>query len=1281
MPIYCIPMPKPFRISCGLTVLSLCLICSMFMFAQGTGGRILGRVTDPSGAVLAGVKVTLTNEATSVSNESTTSNAGEYGFPQVPVGTYTLSFDLTGFKTNVRKGIMVDLNQVITLNSALQIGETKETVEVTSEAPLVDTTSTQLGAVMDSRQVSNLPLNTRDTYQLLQLQPGVMSTVGSSNTLVYGSDNSGAVSVNGGRGRSNNFSVNGGDANDLFANLPTVQPSPDSIQEFRVLTNTFDAEYGRNSGSVVNVVTKSGTNDWHGDMYEFFRNKVLNANNYCLTEAADGLACNKPQFNQNQFGGTFGGPIKKERTFFFASYEGRRIRQGIQSPAVTVPSSQERPSPTHVVNGQIVSDFSDINPVTGLNPLPFTGALTNSALLANRPGCQAANYLVNGPTATIQDTAPYGISPGNPLPPVFPTSQIPLACMDPTAVDLLQFVPQAPNDGSLISTVPTEPIRGDQFTVKVDHRINDKQNLSIYYYFNDDRTVQPFANFELTGADVPGFGSILAERFQQWNITHTFTISNSTVNEFRFNYNREGQETFQHPANTELVQNSCPPAPPWLTGVTGPVPCFYGDVPGNLYGIHPYLGAGREGLPSISVSGGFSLGNDSEGELPQTGNSFQWADSLTKVRGNHTLKFGVDIRRQQFNQFYYYNVNGTFDYYGGGLNDVGANSLYPNFLLGLPDSYNQGSAQVEYVRNTGLYLFAQDSWKIKPNVTLNYGLRWELNTPLADKAQHVETFRPGQMSTVYPCGGATDCSSQDAVGLVVPGDPGVPAGMTQTYYKAFAPRIGIAWSPGSSGKTSIRAGWGLFYNPIEQLVLAQFGAEPPFGGSTTVSETQFNLPFLGQDGTQYPNAFNGVISPQRGTAQNWAQFEPIDLFGDFQPHMRTQYSAQYNFTIQHELARDTKLEIGYVGSQGHRLLATHDINYSNPQTCLDINAVLGDGTCGPFLEDSQFVFPASAVAPPGGFHLPYGPNGPSVIPAGTSLAGLDLVGLRRYSSPQCNPFTGAGCPADGVPVFTSIFAQDTIANSGYNSLQVSLERRFSHGLQFNGAYTFSKSIDEASSFEGILNPLPGAHNRALSLFDARHRFVLSYVWELPIRKFSGFAGKALDNWSVSGITTYQTGFPIRITSSADNELMNSADFEYPGEPDQLAPLQRLRPQSHGGYYFNQNSFTENATDNTAVSCSTQIVYGCYDSSLLGRVGTAPRTICCGPGISETDFAAVKMIPVNERMHVEFRGELFNVFNHTQFYNPDGNSTDGTQFGRVTEVKPPRLAQFALKLYF
>ncbi len=1241
---------------CVVCAVVLCLAIPSMLMAQGTSGRILGRIADPTGAVLNGVKVAASNEATGVSRSAQSNESGDYVFPDLPVGTYTLSYELTGFKKDLRRSIKLDVNQVITLNVTMQLGQAQEVVDVTSEAPLVDTTSTQLGAVMDNRQVANLPLNSRDTYQLLQLQPGVMSTVGSSNTVVYGSDSPGAVSVNGGRGRANNFSVNGGDANDLFVNLPTVQPSPDSIQEFRVLTNTFDAEYGRNSGSVVNVVTKSGENQVHGSMYEFFRNKVLNANNYCLT-AAEGLPCDKPQFNQNQFGGTIGGPIVKNSTFFFLSYEGRRIRQGILSPAVTVPSSQETPSATNTVNGQIVSDFSDVNSAGS-----FAGTLTNSSILTSRAGCQAATTAIGG--GTISDGAAFAS--------IFPNSQIPLACMDPTAVDLLQFVPTPPNDGSLITTTPVKSDRGDQFTAKIDRRLTDKQNLSIYYYFDDDTTVNPFADFELTGADVPGFGSSVAQRIQQWNITHTWTITNSTVNEFRFNYNREGQKTFQHPVNTELVQDSCPAAPSWLTAA---VPCFYGDGSsdplGSQYGIHPFLGAGREGLPFVSVSGGFSLGNNSEGELPQVGNSFQLSDNLTKVKGNHTLKFGVDFRKQQFNQFYYYNVDGTFDYYGGGPNDVGANNLYPNFLLGVPDQFGQGSAQVERVRNTGLYLFAQDSWKIKPNLTLNYGLRWELDTPLADIAQHVQTYRPGQSSTIYPCGGPnTDCTSQDAIGLVVPGDPGVPPGMTSTYYKAFAPRIGLAWSPGKSGKTSFRAGWGLFYNPIEQLVLAQFGAEPPFGGSTFVYETQFNLPFLGQDGaTTYLNPFNGVLPAPRGSNQDWAIFEPIDLFGDFQPHLRSQYSAQYNFTIQRELTKDMKLEVGYVGTQGHRLLATHDINYSNPQTCVDINTIEGGGTCAQFGEDAAFT-----VTVPSGFNF-HMPNGTTVAGTGQTL---NFVGLRPYSSPQCNPSTGVGCPADGVPVFSSIFAQDTIASSSYNSLQVSLDKRFAHGLQFAGAYTFSKSLDEASSFEGILNPLPNAHNRSLSLFDARNRFVISYYWDVPARKYSGFAGKMVDGWALSGITTYQTGFPIRMTSSADNELMNSFDFELPGEPDQLGPFKRQSPQKNGNYYFNPQLFTENTTD---PACGGVPYSGCYDPSLLGRVGNTPRTLCCGPGISDTDLVVIKNIPVTERMHAEFRGEVFNIFNHTQFYNPDGNSTDGSQFGQVTQVKDPRLVQFALKFYF
>ena len=1265
------------------------LVCA---HAQSTGGRLLGRVSDSTGAVVNGVRVTLLNEATGVSRDTKTNESGDYTFVEVVPGNYRVEYSLEGFKRDIRRDVVVQVNQVLTLNVTMQPGGASETVEVTSEAPLVDTTSTQLGAVVNDRAVSQLPLNARDTYQFLQLQPGVTSTVGTGNSIVYGSDKSGSVSVNGGRGRANNFSVNGGDANDQFVNLPTVQPSPDSIQEFRVLTNTFDAEYGRNSGSVVNVITKSGGNDFHGNVYEFFRNTKLNANPYCFT-LIDSVPCDKPQFNQNQFGGTFGGPIKKDRTFFFTSYEGRRIRQGIPSPLVFVPTAAERPSAA-----QPFADFSSES--------TFSGTLGDGYALNQRPNCTTA--LGNAPN--IPDGQLYSD--------LFPNNIIPLGCLDPTAVDLLQYVPLPPSGSDKLVTTPVQPVRGDQITLRLDHRINNQQNLSFYYYFDDDHQVSPFAVFQAAGANVPGFGSIVNERFQQWNFSHTWTISNTTVNEFRFNYNREGQRTFQHPVFTTTLQNSCPTPPAWLLAAfPSGVPCFSDGTPENTLGIHPNIGPQHEGLPFIQVSGGFTIGNNGEGELPQVGNSFQWSDNISKVVGNHSFKFGGDVRRQRFDQLLYFDVNGEFFVDETSTNTTNGDTAFSDYLLGLPGSYGQGSAQNERVRSTGLYLFAQDSWKVKPNLTLNYGLRWELNTPIADVSKHVQTFRPGEHTQVYPCQldptidaalvaayGSTDCSPNGPAGavfptgLVVPGDPGVPNALTQTYYKAFAPRIGIAWSPGTSGKTSIRAGWGLFYNPIEQLVLEQFSAEPPFGGSTFPFNTLFNQPFLDQSGTfSYPNPFglpqlggvNGILDPPRNQPTDWAMFRPNTLFGQFQPHMRSQYSAQYNLTIQRQLTNDMKLEIGYVGSQGHRLLATHDINYGNPQTCLGLQAIAdaypgdpangGIGTdCGPYYADTAFYVPPTwfdtngnpvdVVVPSQGLLLPYSANGggPVLIPGGTDIntahpGGITLTGLRRYSSPQCDPLTGNGCPADGIPVFSSIFAQDTIANSAYNSLQASLDKRFARGLQFTIAYTFSKSFDQASSFEGILNPIDPRRSRSLSAFDARHRLVLSYYWELPTHKFSGAAGKVLNGWAVSGITTFQTGFPIRISTLDDQELMYSFDFELPGEPDLVAPFRTMRPQDSGLYFFDPSAFSE---DNT-----------------LGRIGNAPRTICCGPHISQTDFALLKSFPISESKRVDFRAEFFNLFNHTQFFNPDGNFSDGAQFGQVNQVRDPRLVQFALKLFF
>ena len=1257
-----------------LAVFSLLTLLASPALGQSTGGRILGRVADPSGAVLANVSVRITNQATGVARDTKTNGSGDYTFVEVAPGNYTAEFEQKGFKRNVQKDLTVEINQVVTLNSTLQIGATAETVVVTSEAPLVDTTSTQLGAVVGQREVANLPLNERDTYALLQLQPGVQSQLGSD--LFYGSDKPGVVSVNGGRGRANNYSVNGGDGNDQFANLPVVQPSPDSIQEFRVITNTFDAEYGRNSGAVVNVVTKGGTNQFHGDVYEYFRNKVLNSRGYFDTI--------KPDLKQNQFGATFGGPIKKDRSFFFASYEGRRIIQGISSDTVTVPTDAER-----------LGDFSAGTPFPGSVTTQTLADVLNSRNWTGTPCSTAITSLGGTPPPTT--LPPDGVTWVS----IFPTNVIPRDCQDPVSLSLLQqYVPHANRSDGTFQAVPNGNNYANQFTLRLDHRINDRQQFNAYYYFTDHNQLDPFAKFESGGANLPGFGALTDERFQQWNLTHTWTLNPTTVNEARFTYFREGQLSFLHPQHTFAVTDSCSQSPNLLDPTllaAAKAACFtgqtdsgaYSPFPGSNFGVTPGLGPHREGVPFINISGEFNIGNNLEGEIPQVGNTFQWTDNLTKTIGNHTAKFGIDVRRQRFDQTLYFNVNGWDLLFGATANDFGFDDLIPNYLIGTNDQYVQGAAQREAVRSTSVYLFGQDSWKIKPNITLNYGLRWELNTPLTDVGHKVQTFRPGQADTVYPCrisAGAlglypvgTDCGPNGPgnaifpTGLVVPGDKGIPAGLTSTYYKAFAPRIGIAWDPTKNGTTSIRAGFGIFYNPIEQLVLEQFSAEPPFGGSPLINTTFIQTPFYSQYGFQFPNPFNGILQTKPGDTVDWSIFRPILLYGEFQPHLRSQYAEQYNLSIQRQLTKDLVLQVGYVGSQNHRLLATHDLNYGNAQTCNDLQTIsdlTGDSSlaCGPFYADSPFGISANEIPAGVTLHLPYGPvasvTGPNPQPIG-------LVGLRKYSSPQCNPIGGwdpanqvwtNGCPSDGNPVFSSIFAQDTIANAAYNSLQASLEKRMSHGLQFQVAYTWSKSFDQASSFEAILNPLDPRRSRSLSQFDARHRFVLSYVWDLPTPKYSGFTGKIANGWDLSGIVTVQSGFPIRITSQDDIEEMNSFDFELPGQPNQTGPFKTQDPRKNGGYWFDPALFTN-------------------DTVPLGTFGNAKRTICCGPGIGGWDFALHKNTPVTERQSIEFRAEFFNFLNHTQFLQPDGNITDGSDFGRIKRARAPRQLQFALKWHF
>jgi hypothetical protein len=1318
--------------SATILALALCFAAPL-AFAQSTGGRIRGTVMDASGGAVPGASVTLINEATHATREVQSGANGEYVFLEVPVGAYEIDVLSKGFKKYTRKGVVLNLNEVVGVDITLQIGAASEVVEVTGAPPVIDTTSTQLGAVVNERSSTQLPLNQRDVYQLLQLQPGVQSQIG--NNLFYGTDKPGVVTVNGGRGRSNNYSVNGGDGNDLFANLPAVQPSPDSIEEFRVITNSFDAEYGRNSGAVINVITKSGTNDVHGSVYEFFRNDVLNAHGFTFQPTP------KPPFKQNQFGGTLGGPIKKDKTFIFGSYEGRRIVRGIVSQLVPVPDA----------NGlKGIFDTAAPTIAGGFQGTPFSGTLadlTVATILNNRPGCANAVMAQSGQTITAGSAYGATLNPDTTIktPGIFTDvanarNSIPVQCFDPVALSLIDPKQQNFLPGSGGSTFETQDVvkstdRGDQAQVRFDQILNKNQKFSLYYYYNNDNTLDPFAIFQLAGGSLGNFPGRIITHAQQVNASHSWTIGSTAVNELRFTLFREAQPKFYTPTVNNAVTASCGSGAAKDFCFTGKSDTALVDANNNPLGtsalpntpvcpgqfgcgIHPGLGSKFEGVPFVTIGGTVGLfGNNFEGQLPQTGNTFQFNDNFSKIVGNHSFKFGGDVRYQKFDQTLFFNVNGEYILGTGGPNDTGATDPFANYLLGLPVSYSQGSANTELIRSTSLYLFAQDSWKIKSNVTLNYGVRWEMNTPLTDIGKKVQRFNPGQNSTVFPCDIATgfpspsvsgflsfpqfqgpnasvpNCTNTGTTptGLVVPGDKGVPGGLIDTYYKAFAPRLGLNWSPGwkngalasltgGPNKTTVSMGWGLFYNPIEQLVLEQFSAEPPFGISNGVSNPLFSTPFVTQEGATKPNVSDKFLTPTRNQPVDWALYRPIVLFGQFPTKLRTQYSAQYNFTIKRELPGNILVQVGYVGSQGHRLLAMYDQNAGNPKTCLDLLAISNfyappppggpanpnenDAlstaySCGPTFEDSSFSLPANSI--PNGFtvHLPYG----SVSSVGPGNPAITLVGLRPFSSPNCQPTSQtpltSGCPADGTPIFGSIFNENTVAHSNYNSLQALFEKRFSHGLQFQASYTFSKSLDNASSFEEILNPSNFNATYGPSLFDARHRFVFNYVWELPVPKMEGFAGKALNGWQVSGIYTYQSGFPILINNCDDAELEGTTlGLECPGKPDRVGPFKTHNPRIDG-FVFDPTNFTD---------------------SQLGQFGNTPRTLCCNPPINNWDIGIFKETAIGEKMRVEFRSEIFNIFNHAQFYGVDGGSANPT-FGQPQKVRDPRLFQFALKLVF
>jgi hypothetical protein len=1146
-----------------------------------TTGTIRGTVSDPSGAVLQNANVSVINRGTNEVRKVVADSGGNFQFLLLPVGTYDLRVEHSGFVTYALNNIQLSVNQVAAFNVTLRVGGSETIVQVEARGVQVDTANTQLGTVIDAKPIVDLPLNGRNVYQLITLQPGISVESGANGSLdnccISGSNTPNPLTFSSGGGRitTNNFMLDGADVNNSQFNQAGVEPIPDAVEEFRVITSTFNAEFGRNSGSIVNVITKSGTNNWHGDLFEFLRNDKLNADNFFEAQTGE-----KAPYKLNQFGGTLGGPIVKDKTFVFGSLQISRERKGAVPSLQTVYSNAQR-------NGDFAADLN--NQTDGGQ---FPGTLSDKLCLP-RDSANCTTFAAGTPYSSI-----------------FPNGQIPTSFFDPASVGLLnRFIPPPNLGANTFVSSPDQPHDTYQWTIKVDEQLSSNQKLSGFYYFNND-SLQ-------TQSSPPGFPVDFTLREQNLSLKDAWIVTPNTINEFEIGF----------------LRNAGGQGPP-----QGAFPSSFG-----LTGITPSPPASVNALPQIVIAGGTLGLGANYGGFETFQNTYQVLDNFSKIFGSHDLKFGADYRLIKFPEYLPTFPDGFFSFANSGGNTTG--DAFADFLLGLPAQYAQGSITRQRLHSHQVNLYAQDSWKIWPTLTINYGLRWELNTPWVDANNELNFIQPPLPGRAAPESKAFPTAPP---GYLFAGDPGVPRGIAHTQYRNLSPRIGIAFSPPwlGPGKLVMRSAYGIFYNPVDQFVLHQLNGEPPFGGASFISDPGFANPFIDQSGVSHPNPFP-FVPPAPGTPVDFSPYLPIVQFGEELPSQRSQYVEQYNTSFEYQISPSMVLGVAYVGSQGHHLLASYDANHGNPALCFQINAVLGQGTCGPGGEDTAYQLPS----------------------------GQTIYGTRTFGA-----FANNGLPVNsgGSEDYVDVVAINSIAQSSYNSAQVRLERR-SKALEFLASYTFSKSLDNASGFENLLNPYCYKCDIGLSSFDARHHFVLSGTYELPLKRFapSGLRQKLIDGWEIGGIYTYQSGTPIYIADFGDDQsLQGDFDgFNAPDRPDLVGPVHKLNPHNTvcalgtGGPGESPCQFTNFFFDPSAFALQP-----------LGQIGDARHSFIAGPPVNNLDFTAIKRTSFGERYSLEFRTEVFNLLNHAQFFNPVGEFSS-SQFGQVTTARDPRLIQFGLKLDF
>jgi hypothetical protein len=1188
-----------FRLSAFLLLSFVALAIAGPLWAQSAGtGSLTGTVTDPSGAIVANVTVTATNAATSQSYPATTGADGVYRFSLLPPGKYNVKFEAPQFKTVESLAATVNVTETTVLNQALRLGGQTQVVQVEANTQGVDTATSTLGTLVSGSQITALPLTSRNYTQVLDMSAGVSASVNDAAILGKGTQ---LTSVNGANPSQNNYQMDGvainnagnlGNGADQSVSAGIGIPSPDAIEQFKIQTSTYDASYGRNPGGNVNVVTKSGTNAFHGDAFEFFRNTVLNANDFFIKhQELVNDQPNKPGvLDQNQFGGTLGGPIKKDKLFFFASYQGTRSRNGIAGAGLT--SGAVLPNiPNEARNTpQFLTDLANVTcmpvgafynftfgpPVTGPSPNCATNGPENIGPVAqavlNLAGPGGKGYYIPTPS-TSPSCTPNGAPEGVPS----------------------QF-------GSYTCNFSQPAIYSEnQFIGNGDYVINSRQTLQMRYFYTRNPQVVTLGGY-LPGESQTNFYS-----------NHDAVLKLTSI--LGSNFTNEARVSFQRNLGTNT---DTPPdgATPESLGIT---PAFAGAMyPPGIWtlvdGVHLF---------------------DSFSPAKETTNQYQAADQIAWTHGRHTIRAGFEYERVQ-----YWVTAGA----ARGFLLMGS---FEDFLVGGPGNIylnlsNKGTAgngeQLHAYRLNDADSFIQDDWKVNSRLTLNLGLRWEFDGNLHDKYGNLTNIFPSLLAAT-PVPDAPLGLPGNYAGYVVPsnyttkyGNPALPNGVLKTGtgyslsnhppYSNFAPRFGFAWQPTHSANLVVRGGFGLFYDRVWfDAFVHGFQGNSPYGVSLDYgpAPNTFTLanPFPNYPLETFLQRYSSVTCSPDGMTCPGSSSELDTNFMSSTIH--TPLVQQYNLNVQYEFAPSWVLQVGYVGSSGINLMDVYR-NYNTAQLATPENPINGQTVST--LENINLRVP----------YLGYSPAG---------LQGTDFVG-----------------------------------SSNYNSLQVTLQKHFSHGLTMQAAYTWSKSLSDLvpdAATGGYLgansnDPQDLAQQYGPSFYNRPQRLSVNYEYEFPTSRREGITGKALEGWSVAGVTTVQDGNPLTINDATAGTIYgipNARAQLCPGEPIQTTGS--LESRLGGG-------ISTNGYFNSAAFCPPPMI---GDGTGFGDSGVG---IVLGPGQFNWDIALIKQTKITEDQSLVFRTEFYNAFNHPQFNNPA--TSVGATLGQITSTSVnPRLIQFALKYIF